>query len=114
MDDNRLTETKLGGPRRKRYVIRTVEREEPTPARRPVASPTGGAERPPANAVVAALPGDSESLARRLFARSRHDMIAEAAYHRAARRGFAGGDPDRDWYEAEAEIEALLRASRPV
>jgi hypothetical protein len=36
-------------------------------------------------------------------------MIAEAAYFRAERRGFNGGDPVRDWCEAEAEIDARLR-----
>jgi Protein of unknown function (DUF2934) len=34
-------------------------------------------------------------------------MVAEAAYFRAQRRGF-GGDPARDWVEAEAEIDAML------
>jgi hypothetical protein len=36
-------------------------------------------------------------------------MIAEAAYFRAERRGFDGGDPVRDWAEAEAEVDARLR-----
>lgn len=36
-------------------------------------------------------------------------MIAEAAYFRAERRGFNGGDPVRDWCEAEAEIDGQLR-----
>jgi hypothetical protein len=36
-------------------------------------------------------------------------MIAEAAYFRAERRGFNGGDAVRDWCEAEAEIDARLR-----
>lgn len=35
----------------------------------------------------------------------RRRMIAEAAYYRAERRGFAGGDPVEDWLTAEAEIE---------
>jgi hypothetical protein len=39
----------------------------------------------------------------------RRQMIAEAAYFRAERRGFDGGDPVRDWCEAEAEVDALLR-----
>lgn len=39
----------------------------------------------------------------------RQQMIAEAAYFRAERRGFDGGDTVRDWYEAEAEIDAELR-----
>ncbi len=42
----------------------------------------------------------------------RRGMIAEAAYLRAERRGFAGG-PDKekeDWLMAEAEVDALLKA----
>lgn len=35
-------------------------------------------------------------------------MISDAAYFRAQRRGFRGGDPSRDWIEAEAEIDAML------
>jgi Txe/YoeB family toxin of Txe-Axe toxin-antitoxin module len=35
-------------------------------------------------------------------------MIAEAAYFKAERRGFDGGDAVRDWCEAEAEIDARL------
>ncbi len=38
----------------------------------------------------------------------RHSMIAEAAYYRAEKRGDGPGDPDQDWYEAEAEIEQML------
>jgi uncharacterized coiled-coil DUF342 family protein len=36
-------------------------------------------------------------------------MIAEAAYFRAERRGFNGGDAVRDWCEAEGEVDARLR-----
>jgi hypothetical protein len=39
----------------------------------------------------------------------RRQMIAEAAYFKAERRGFNGGDAVRDWCEAEAEIDARLR-----
>jgi hypothetical protein len=35
-------------------------------------------------------------------------MIEEAAYFRAQQRGFAGGDPMRDWLDAEAEIDSML------
>lgn len=38
----------------------------------------------------------------------RRRMIEEAAYFRAERRGFAGGDPVTDWVQAEAEVDALL------
>jgi chromosome segregation ATPase len=40
----------------------------------------------------------------------RRQMIAEAAYFRAERRAFRGGDPKSDWSEAEAEVDARLRA----
>jgi hypothetical protein len=33
-------------------------------------------------------------------------MIADAAYFRAEQRGFQGGDPLRDWLQAEAEVDA--------
>jgi len=36
-------------------------------------------------------------------------MIAEAAYHRAQRRGFAPGGEVQDWLEAEAEVNDRLR-----
>ena len=39
-------------------------------------------------------------------------LIAEAAYFRAERRGFAPGQETEDWLAAEAEIDAkLLRAA---
>ena len=39
----------------------------------------------------------------------RRQMIAEAAYFRAERRAFSGGDPATDWIEAEAEVDARVR-----
>jgi hypothetical protein len=38
-------------------------------------------------------------------------LIAEAAYHRAEKRGFAPGQELDDWLAAEKEIEALTRAA---
>ena len=35
-------------------------------------------------------------------------MVATAAYYRAELRGFEGGSPEFDWYEAEAELEEQL------
>jgi hypothetical protein len=37
-------------------------------------------------------------------------MIAEAAYFRAQRRGFRGGNPVDDWLAAEAEVQRALGA----
>jgi len=34
-------------------------------------------------------------------------MIAETAYFLAQQRGFEGGDPVRDWLEAERMVDAL-------
>jgi len=39
----------------------------------------------------------------------RRQMIAEAAYFRAEKRGFSGGEEFRDWIEAEAELDRRLR-----
>jgi hypothetical protein len=38
----------------------------------------------------------------------RSRMIAEAAYYRAERRGFQGGNPVEDWLAAEAEVDENL------
>lgn len=54
--------------------------------------------------IPARLMGRPEAIS----AEERRRMVAEAAYFRAQRRGFRGGDPDRDWIEAEVEIDALL------
>lgn len=41
---------------------------------------------------------------------SQRTMIAEVAYYRAERRGFAPGGELQDWLEAETEVLARLRA----
>jgi hypothetical protein len=38
-------------------------------------------------------------------------LIAEAAYYRAERRGFAPGHETEDWLAAEAEVDARLLRS---
>ena len=47
-----------------------------------------------------------------LTAEARHTLIAESAYLRAERRGFAPGHETDDWLEAEAEVDALLRVGQ--
>lgn len=44
----------------------------------------------------------------------RQRFIAEAAYFRAEKRGFAPGFEGQDWAEAEAEIDARLCAESKV
>jgi hypothetical protein len=70
----------------------------PTPA----AVGQGGARATHGSSAVAAGPKTP------ITAEARWRMIAEAAYFKAQRRGFTGGDAQRDWAEAEAEIDAWL------
>ena len=49
------------------------------------------------------------AITHRVSSGQRRQMIAEAAYFRAERRGFNGGDPITDWVEAETEVNAELR-----
>jgi hypothetical protein len=43
---------------------------------------------------------------------ARRALIAETAYLRAERRGFAPGHETEDWLAAEAEVDALLKVDR--
>jgi len=63
---------------------------------------TTTAKKPAAAAKVPAAVTVSEDV--------RRGMIAEGAYLRAERRGFAPGHEDMDWLAAEAEVDALLKA----
>jgi hypothetical protein len=44
----------------------------------------------------------------RVTEEERRRMISEAAYYRAERRGFTGGNSLDDWFAAESEIDAKL------
>jgi hypothetical protein len=48
--------------------------------------------------------------ARRVTPETRREMIAERAYLRAEKRGFAPGKETEDWLAAEVEIDLLLKA----
>ena len=41
----------------------------------------------------------------------RQSMIQTAAYLRAEKRGFQGGDSVRDWVDAEREIDTMLKGT---
>ena len=64
--------------------------------------PTATAAKKPAVAAAKGSPTVSEDV--------RRGMIAEGAYLRAERRGFAPGYEEMDWLAAEAEVDALLKA----
>jgi hypothetical protein len=38
----------------------------------------------------------------------RWQMVQTAAYFRAEQRGFEGGNPDQDWFEAESDVDRML------
>jgi hypothetical protein len=40
---------------------------------------------------------------------ARWQMISEAAYFMAEKRGFTGGNPCDDWTHAEAQVDALIK-----
>jgi hypothetical protein len=50
-----------------------------------------------------------DDIALETYSKTRRELIAEAAYHRAQRRGFRGGSAVADWLAAEADIDAMLR-----
>jgi len=71
---------------------------KPTPETAPEAAPEASGESGTASEPPAAEVTPEQKL----------QMIAEAAYFRAERRGFVGGNPTEDWVAAEAEVEARL------
>lgn len=67
---------------------------------------------PPRNTGGSTSPSDSINPHELISPEERQRFIAEAAYFRAAERGFQGGDPVDDWLSAEAEINRALPAAR--
>ena len=69
-----------------------------------------------ASATKAASSGRAKTNARRpgapkpITREERYRLVAEAAYLRAERRRFEPGGEVNDWFEAEAEVDALLRS----
>jgi hypothetical protein len=55
-------------------------------------------------------PAAAASAAPQVSPETRRAMIAESAYLRAERRGFAPGHEVEDWCAAEREVDALLTA----
>ena len=53
--------------------------------------------------------GSGPAAGARITPEERRRMIAEAAYYRAERRGFATGGELEDWIQAETEIDRLIQ-----
>lgn len=57
-----------------------------------------------------ATQSNAKSTNQTMTADQRYSMIQTAAYLRAEKRGFQGGDPVQDWVDAEREVDAMLKA----
>lgn len=71
----------------------TAQKQAPSSARKPITKKSASPQVDTQSAVTS---------------EERQKMIAEAAYLRAEKRGFVGGDPAEDWLIAEAEIDKIL------
>ena len=69
---------------------------------------TDNREAPCARSNSASLPSPGHGIADDKHRR----MVAEAAFFRAKKRNFCGGDPVQDWFAAEAEIRMILGQKR--
>lgn len=74
---------------------------------KPTAAKTAAA-KPRATHPAAAKPHSKAKKSGSVTSEERTRLIAEAAYFKAAQRGFAKGGELDDWIAAEAEIDALL------
>jgi hypothetical protein len=78
--------------------------------RRSVESPQSTEARPQAGSSKSTRAVRAKPAARApVSVDDRRAMIAEAAYLRAERRGFAPGQENEDWLAAEQEVDALLQ-----
>jgi hypothetical protein len=91
-------------------VIKADEKVAPAPAR--AKSPTGAAAAVTSPAGTPRVRKTAAKAPARVTISEdvRRGMIAEGAYLRAERRGFAPGHEEEDWIAAEAEVDALLKA----
>jgi hypothetical protein len=83
----------------------------PAPNQKLSTAPAGGA-RPRAKAATPSVRKTAKKASAPVAVSEdvRRGMIAEAAYLRAERRGFAPGGEREDWMAAEAEVDALLKS----
>ncbi|MBT9612515.1 MAG: DUF2934 domain-containing protein [Burkholderiales bacterium] len=73
-----------------------------------VGAKAGGDKMPAAKSTSAKNKTTKGNGATPITPEQRYRMICDAAYYRAERRGFIGGNPAEDWTAAEAEIDSLL------
>jgi hypothetical protein len=84
--------------------------EPPQPPAPPADKAPARRRATPVSSAAAPQTGAPASVA--VSEETRRAMIAQAAYLRAERRGFAPGGEAEDWLAAEAEVDALLKAGQ--
>jgi hypothetical protein len=83
------------------------------PVAKPAAKPAPKKPAAAASKKMAADPPKKSSRKTSVFSpEKRYQMICDAAYFMAEKRGFIGGDPVRDWAVAEAEIDMLIKSGK--
>ena len=75
---------------------------ESAPVRVPESASVAAPVPEPSPAANSTIPSEAELM----------EMISEAAYYRAEKRGFSPGLEADDWIQAEAEVMARLQALR--
>jgi len=85
-------------------VLNTTSSEQPDS--RTLAPPVPPMSEPAKSRIISEMASQSATN-RPVDAKTRQAMIAEAAYYRAEKRGFAPGHDLDDWLEAEALIEVV-------
>ncbi len=78
-----------------------------------VATPTAIASKPAIKRTELMRESAKPSVAKAKAGEDRYRMIAEFAYFRAERRGFAPGSELHDWLAAEIEVDDILGAAGP-
>jgi hypothetical protein len=79
-------------------LAKTQQAEPAAPKPAPITAPVAAT----ADAANNGVPSEAELL----------ELISEAAYYRAEKRGFSPGLEHDDWLQAEAEVMARLQAMR--
>lgn len=103
-----MIETK-SGPKKKRTAERKPKADNPSRTTKPGRATGARAGKADLAASVKDPTGPRPEESRRAYStEERREMIARSAYFKAMRRGFQGGNPLRDWLEAEAEVDAQL------
>lgn len=88
-----------------------VEAAAPRPAGMAVTATAGVTAANPTKAArtsAAPAPEVPQITPTMISSEERHRLIAEAAYLLAEKRGFHGGNPEQDWYDAAAQIDQMI------